>query len=129
MKRLVIIGAGGFGREAAWIIGRMSRAVPGLEIAGFCDDAADKQKGLIGAYPLLGRTEEAAARGVELFFCAIGTNRARQAAFASAIAAGMRPVRNTARQDQSGSEATKSSCRVKRSVTKVAKNSPAGAAV
>ena len=46
-----------------------------------------------------------------------------------AMAAGISPVKNTMRQDNEGSLATAFQRRVKISVTKVAKNSPKGAAV
>jgi len=92
MRRLVIIGASGFGREIAWIIKRMNAVFPQFELLGFSDDAADKQSGLCGAYPLLGRIEEAAGCGAEFFFCAIGSNRARQAVTDRAVAVGLQPV-------------------------------------
>lgn len=91
MRKLVIIGASGFGREIAWIVGRINRAAPGLELVGFCDDAADKRSGTLGGYPLLGRVENAAKCGAELFFCAIGNNRARQTVTTRALAAGLKP--------------------------------------
>ncbi len=92
MKKLVIIGASGFGQEVAWIVERINRATPCFEIVGFCDDAADKQAGEHGNHPLLGRVEEASKSGAELFFCAIGNNRARQAVTARALATGLRPA-------------------------------------
>ena len=92
MRKLVIIGASGFGREVAWIVERINGVSPSFELLGFCDDAEDKRTGLCGPYPLLGRVEEAAKSGAELFFCAIGNNRARQAGTARALAAGLKPV-------------------------------------
>jgi sugar O-acyltransferase (sialic acid O-acetyltransferase NeuD family) len=92
MRKLVIIGASGFGREVAWIAARINGAAPRFEVLGFLDDAADKQAGAFGGYPLLGRVEQAAACGAELFFCAIGDNRARQAVTARAITAGLEPL-------------------------------------
>lgn len=92
MRKLVIIGASGFGREVAWIVERINGSSPGLELLGFCDDAEDKRTGLCGTYPLLGRVEEAAGSGAGLFFCAIGNNRARQAVTARALAAGLKPL-------------------------------------
>lgn len=92
MRKLVIVGASGFGREVAWIVERINRVAPQFELAGFCDDAVDMQTGLLGAYPLLGRVEDAAQKGAELFFCAIGNNRSRQAVTSRAIAAGLTPV-------------------------------------
>ena len=92
MKKLVIVGASGFGREIAWIVERINRTTPDLVLLGFCDDAEDKQAGACGAYPLLGSVERAPAHGAEFFFCAIGNNRARQTVTARALAAGLRPL-------------------------------------
>lgn len=93
MRKLVIIGAGGFGREVAWVIRRINEAAPTFELLGFCDDAEDKREGECGGYPLLGPLAAAGARlGAVGFFCAIGDNRARQAVTAKAVAAGLEPV-------------------------------------
>ena len=89
MRKIIIIGASGFGREVAWIVERINGVSPRFELLGFCDDADDKRTGVCGTYPLLGRVEEAAKSGAELFFCAIGNNRARQAVTARALAAGL----------------------------------------
>ena len=92
MRKLVIVGASGFGREIAWIVERINRTTPDLVLLGFCDDAEDKQAGACGAYPLLGSVERAPAHGAEFFFCAIGNNRVRQTVTARARALGLKPV-------------------------------------
>ena len=93
MQRMVIIGAGGFGREAAWVIERINAAKPTFEVLGFCDDAADKQDGACGAYPLLGAfCKIKDLFGAVGFFCAIGNNRVRQAVTAEARTLGHEPV-------------------------------------
>ena len=92
MKRIVIAGASGFGREAAWIIERINRVSPTFEILGFCDDDAAKQAGMCGAYPLLGPVETVVAHvGKVGFFCAVGDNRARQQLTQRARIAGCDP--------------------------------------
>ncbi len=91
VKKIVIIGAGGFGREAAWVIERINKALPTFELAGFCDDAEERCEGLCGVYPLLGSIESVKGRlGAVGFFCAIGNNRTRQAVTARALAAGLK---------------------------------------
>ena len=93
MKRIVIIGAGGFGREAAWGVERINTANPQFELVGFCDDAADKRAGLCGGYPLLGPLADVKTRcGTVGFFCAIGNNRVRQTVMAEGRALGLEPV-------------------------------------
>lgn len=89
MKPIILIGAGGFGREILWASRRA-----GLEVAGFCDDAADKQTGSFAGLPLLGAIETAAKRfcaGTQ-FHVAVGDNRMRQRLAERAQAAGWEPV-------------------------------------
>lgn len=89
MKKNIIIGAGGFGREIAW---SCSRA--GLEVAGFCDDAPEKQSGTLDELPLLGTIEQVRDRiGPEFGFqVAVGDNRIRQKLAQRALAAGWQPL-------------------------------------
>jgi sugar O-acyltransferase (sialic acid O-acetyltransferase NeuD family) len=92
MKKIIIIGASGFGKEIAWVIDRMNQAGSELGLIGFCDDAPDKQRGAFGGFPLLGSVEEATAHlPGSRFICAIGNNRARQSVVARACAAGLLP--------------------------------------
>ncbi len=92
MKKIIIIGASGFGKEATWILERMSQSGQALGLLGFCDDAPDKQEGHFVGVPLLGNVEAAAARlAGARFFCAIGNNRIRQSVTARALAVGLLP--------------------------------------
>jgi len=92
MKRIIIIGASGFGKEVAWVIGRMNRLSPTFDLIGFCDDAADKQGGTFAGHPLLGALANVPDPAGLGFICAIGNNRARQRVTAQAIGAGLVPV-------------------------------------
>jgi len=92
METLVIIGAGGFGKEAAWAVARMNAIVPRYTLAGFCDD----RPGPAGTHyglPLLGPLEKAAAslKGPVAFYCAIGANAVREKLVDRALAAGWFP--------------------------------------
>lgn len=58
MKKIVLIGAGGFGREAATIIEVLNSIKPRYELLGFLDDSDKFYKGmLINGYPYLGKRE------------------------------------------------------------------------
>jgi sugar O-acyltransferase (sialic acid O-acetyltransferase NeuD family) len=93
MQRIVIVGAGGFGREVAWVVERINAVTPTFEVLGVCDDAADKREGGCGAYPLLGPFGKVKDRvGAVGFFCAIGNNRVRQEVLAEGRAQGHVPV-------------------------------------
>lgn len=41
-KKVVIIGAGGFGREVAWLIERINNVAPTWQLLGFVDDDESK---------------------------------------------------------------------------------------
>ena len=78
MNKIIIVGAGGFGREAAWVIDRSNAVNPTYELLGFCDDDSEYCMTHYGS-SYLGTLEEVAEgySGVS-FFCAIGKNRIRQ---------------------------------------------------
>jgi sugar O-acyltransferase (sialic acid O-acetyltransferase NeuD family) len=87
MKKLIIVGAGGFGADAAWVAEAATERDPanGFEIVGLVDDDPTKRGADVYGYPCLGPLEEAAGRFTanELWYhCALGDNRARQAAVA-----------------------------------------------
>lgn len=91
-RRLVIIGAGGFGSEAAWVAAAMGAA---WQLEGFADDDAARHGLCLGAHPVLGGIEHVAARfaGEPLsYFCAMGNNHARERAAARADARGWSPA-------------------------------------
>jgi sugar O-acyltransferase (sialic acid O-acetyltransferase NeuD family) len=53
-KDIVIIGAGGFGREVAWLIEKINTEVPVWTLLGFIDDNADNLCKTIVGYHILG---------------------------------------------------------------------------
>ncbi|HUG11337.1 MAG TPA: NeuD/PglB/VioB family sugar acetyltransferase [Opitutaceae bacterium] len=69
MKELVILGAGGFGREMhAWA----SQSVSGLAVKGFLDDNLNALESFPGRSPILGRIIEYKPGPAEVFTCAMG---------------------------------------------------------
>lgn len=54
MKKLFIIGAGGFGRETAWLVERINKVTPLWEIEGFLDDNEILHGTVQDGYPVLG---------------------------------------------------------------------------
>jgi len=94
MKKIVIAGASGFGREVLWVIKRMNAAEPLFEVAGFCDDAPDKQSGEFAGLPLLGSVARVCSTMRDIvFFCAVGDNRARKKIFAQFASASVDAVK------------------------------------
>lgn len=87
MRDLIIIGAGGFGAEAAWVVREINAVHPGESRArgwnfvGFADSDESKRQTLHAGFPVHGTLEQAAVAftGSEVwFFCAVGNNAARQ---------------------------------------------------
>lgn len=54
MKDIIIIGAGGFGREVAWLIEDINNLEPTWNIVGFVDDKKEIQGTIINGYPVVG---------------------------------------------------------------------------
>lgn len=57
MKDIVIIGAGGFGREVAWLIEDINRKEIQWNILGFVDDDESIQGKKVGKYSVIGTTK------------------------------------------------------------------------
>ncbi|NTW69013.1 MAG: acetyltransferase [Chlorobiaceae bacterium] len=83
MKNIVIVGAGGFGTEAIWVLEEMNRLSSESEqwnIIGYADDNKSKKNLMFYGYSVIGTPEEISERydGGEIwFFCAIGNNTIR----------------------------------------------------
>ena len=56
-KDIVIIGAGGFGREVAWLIEDINKANPEWNIVGFVDDDESIQGHELNGYKVIGNTK------------------------------------------------------------------------
>lgn len=89
--KLIIIGAGGFGREAAW-----TAEMAGFKVAGVCDDDPGAAPRCAGR-PFLGTIEDAVrderVTATDMrFFVAIGRNAVRRALFERAVACGLKPA-------------------------------------
>lgn len=77
LKKLLIIGAGGFGREAAWLVERINRSKATWELLGFLDDNTNVQNHFINGYPVLGTVNDAIHYLDAFFVCAIGAANVR----------------------------------------------------
>lgn len=72
MKDLIIVGAGGFGREIAWLSERMNEASPTWNLLGFIDDNPDFKGKMIGGYSVLGGCGVSSEYPNAWYVCAIG---------------------------------------------------------
>jgi len=78
MNDLYIIGAGGFGREVAWLVERINQIKPTWNLKGFIDDNESKWGSSEGGYPVCGGIEYLARQSHVYAVCAIGAASVRQ---------------------------------------------------
>lgn len=78
MKDLYIIGAGGFGREVAWVAERVNQVNPTWTIKGFIDDNESLWGTIQGAYPVLGGIDYLLTQDNAYTICAIGSSKTRK---------------------------------------------------
>lgn len=78
MRKIVIIGAGGFGREVQWLIERVDKQDKEWELAGYIDDAIPIG-GMINGIPVLGGIEYLLNMKEKLsVVCAIGNSQTKK---------------------------------------------------
>ena len=78
MEKIVIVGAGGFGREVEWLINRINKVKPTYEIVGFADDGKEKGE-QVGHSEVIYTTEELCKVNEELnIVIAIGNAKVRK---------------------------------------------------
>lgn len=78
MKKIIIVGAGGFGREVEWLINRINKQQPTYEVIGFADDGKAKGE-KVGHSKVIYTTEELGKAKEELnVVIAIGNAKVRK---------------------------------------------------
>lgn len=78
MKDLYIIGAGGFGREVAWLVERINEVKPTWNLKGFIDDNEARWGTYEDGYEVLGGTEFLINQSDVYTACAVGSAKVRQ---------------------------------------------------
>ena len=78
MKDLYIIGAGGFGREVAWLVERINKINPTWNIKGFIDDNESLWGTKEDAYNVVGGCNYLKTLGDVYTDCAVGSARGRK---------------------------------------------------
>lgn len=79
MKDLYIIGAGGFGREVAWLVERINAVKQSWNLKGFIDDNVSLHGTLEGGYPVCGGTDYLIQQEGEVWVvCAVGAAKIRK---------------------------------------------------
>ena len=79
IRDIIIVGAGGFGREAAWTLERINYQSPTWRIIGFADDNPELAGEMVEGYPVLGPIEQVSHdHPGAAVFVAIGDNATRE---------------------------------------------------
>ena len=78
MKDLYIIGAGGFGREVAWLVERINEVNPIWNLKGFIDDKESLWGSVEGEYLVLGGCEYLNSLNNVYAVCAVGSAKVRK---------------------------------------------------
>lgn len=78
MKKLIIIGASGFGREVAWLVNRINTKQNEWEFVGFIDDNLDIQGQSVSGHQVLGRIDGIEQFKDVFFICAVGNASTRK---------------------------------------------------
>ncbi|MBR5134436.1 MAG: transferase, partial [Clostridia bacterium] len=81
MKDLLIVGAGGFGREVAWVVERINAKSASGEwnLLGFIDDGCDEADKRVNGYPVLGGCDVIGNFPDAYVVCAVGGAKTRRA--------------------------------------------------
>ena len=87
MKKLIIVGAGGFGREVYNYALSVREQQQGWEIAGFLDDNPGALDGYHYGLPIVGSIRDYVPRENDLFAMAIGTPTQQKLAIAESLTA------------------------------------------
>lgn len=79
MKDLVILGAGGFAREVAWLVEEINNDKPSWNLIGFIDEDLTKRDHVINNVPVLGDFGRlGGASGKVAAICAVGNPRSKR---------------------------------------------------
>lgn len=79
MRELYIIGAGGFGKETAWLVERINQRMMTWEIKGFIDDNLSLVGTMCGSYPVFGGLDYLLESDCEVWcVCAVGNAKVRR---------------------------------------------------
>lgn len=78
MKDLIIIGAGGFGREVSWLVERINASAPEWNILGFADDNETLWGKEFDGYKVLGGTDVIKQYPSSYVVCCIANTKVRK---------------------------------------------------
>ena len=77
-KNILIVGAGGFGREVAWLIEKINERKPTWNILGFIDDCEENLGKAVGNYKVVGNCNDILQYPDAYVVCTIGAAMTRK---------------------------------------------------
>lgn len=92
VKRLAIYGAGGCGRDVAWVAADCAAAGQQIDIVCFIDDDPSLHGGTIRGLPVVSLQGATSSLGAKYVVSGIGSSRAREVTMVKAEAAGLKPL-------------------------------------
>ena len=79
MRPLYIVGAGGFGREVAWLVERLNSQHPTWELRGFIDDDRSIHGTVLNGLPIVGDCESLKKKDEDFWcVCSVGSAAIRK---------------------------------------------------
>lgn len=88
MKEIVIVGAGGFGREVAWLIEEINKKERRYNLLGFLDENQEVESKVINGYKVLGNLEFFEKKKNIYFVVAVGNAKVKKVLVEKAIEKG-----------------------------------------
>ncbi|WP_306485350.1 acetyltransferase [Anaerococcus sp.] len=78
VKKLILVGASGFGREVAWLVERINAKELEWDIVGFLDDNPNLAHEIVNGYEVLGKIEDSFKYEDAYFACCVGSSKIRK---------------------------------------------------
>lgn len=78
VKKLILIGASGFGREVAWLVERINAKELEWDVVGFLDDNPNLAHKIVNGYEVLGKIEDSFKYEDAYFACCVGSSKLRK---------------------------------------------------
>ena len=93
MKKLIILGAGGYAQEVLWVVDDINSVCPAWDFIGFIDPNCPERKGQMHYdRPVLGGWDDAPGEGEFYFACGIGSPESRAKECLEAERRGYKPA-------------------------------------
>lgn len=90
MKKLVILGAGGFAREVAWLVEEINKENETWNLLGFIDENENNHSKIINGYKVLGDFDWFNDKKEIYCVCAVGNTKSKKNMIGKAIKKGIR---------------------------------------